>query len=266
MLRSINELLGYGLFAKDEDVGKCKDLLFDDRWWTIRYMVADTGIWLADHQVLVSPHMIDKADWKTRHILLNITKKKLEDCPSLLENETVSREHEKKISLYFSYPYYWSGTELWGNGFYPLAAEMTQKALEQEETNPEEEEKENHLRSFKEVKGYYINASDGEIGHVEDFIVDDKTWALRYFVVDTRNWFPGGKKVLLSLNWAKSIDWARSTFTVDLEKKQIEDAPEFDPEQPVNKEVEVRLYDYYGRPLERNIDKQLQQNIANPFI
>lgn len=266
MLRSAEQLLGYGLFAQQEDVGTCKDLLFDDRWWTIRYMVADTGNWLVGHQVLVSPHMIVKADWKTRHILLNIPKHKLEECPTPLEHETVSREHEKKIFQHFGYPYYWSGAGLWGSEPYPIAADAALAEQMQEETGPKEDKKENHLRSFKAIKGYDIKALDGEIGHVEDFIVDDKTWALRYVVVDTRNWFPGGKKLLLSMNWARSVDWAKSTFEVDMKKEQIENAPEFDPEEPVNMETEVRLYDYYGRPMERNIDKRLQQNIGNPFI
>ncbi|MBU1196732.1 MAG: PRC-barrel domain-containing protein [Proteobacteria bacterium] len=267
MLRSIEQLLGYGLFAKNDDVGKCKDLLFDDRWWTIRYMVADTGNWLVGHQVLVSPHMIVKADWKTRHILLNISKQKLEECPTPLEHETVSREHEKKIFQYFGYPYYWSGPGLWGSEPFPIATDAVLAAQMHEEADSKKEnKKENHLRSFKVVKGYDIKALDGEIGHVKDFIVDDKSWALRYVVVDTRNWFPGGKKVLLSLDWARSIDWAESTFEVDLKKEQIENAPEFDPEQPVNVETEVRLYDYYGRPMEANIDKRLQQNIGNPFL
>ncbi len=113
--------------------------------------------------------------------------------------------------------------------------------------------------------GYDIEASDGNIGHVEDFILEDKTWALRYVVVDTRNWLPGGKKVFLSLDWITKVSWEKSTFFLDISKAQVENSPEFDPEKPVNIGDETRLYDYYGRPFEKNITKKLQAMIANPF-
>jgi hypothetical protein len=143
----------------------------------------------------------------------------------------------------------------------PPAAE--DEDLDDSESDPEQE---NHLRSFKKVKGYFIKASDGEIGHVEDFILDDDTWALRYVVVDTRNWLPGGKKVLLSLHWVNAIHWLDSTFEMDLTTQAIKDGPEFDPRKPVNQEIETQLYDYYGRPFEKTIDKNIQQHIANPFV
>jgi len=78
---------------------------------------------------------------------------------------------------------------------------------------------ENHLRSYKEFKGYDIEASDGKIGHVEDFILKDKTWALRYVVVDTLNWLPGGKKVILSLNWVKFVSVPVFLISIETEDK-----------------------------------------------
>ncbi|MBU0995924.1 MAG: PRC-barrel domain-containing protein [Proteobacteria bacterium] len=272
MLRRINEIIGYTLFAKENEVGKCKDLLFDDQLWTVRHMVADTGGWLVGQKVLVSPVMVQKTDWQMQSIFLDITREQLEKCPFLLEDEPVSREHERKMFQYIDHPYYWLNDGLWDHSEYPavrthVPEESAQKADEEilkEIEEPDREE--NHLRSYKEVKGYKIEASDGNIGHVEDFILEDKTWALRYVVVDTRNWLPGGKKVLLSLNWVKKVNWELSTLFLDISKEQAENSPEFDPEQPVNIEYETRLYDYYGRPFEKNITKKLQKMIANPFI
>lgn len=261
MLRSTNELIGYRLYAKNDDVGKCDDLLFDDQWWTIRHMEANTGGWLIGHHVLVSPIMIEKADWESRMIVLNISKETLAECPSPSTDEPVSREHEKRIHEYYGFPHYWTGSDLWGPGLYPTEV-LSQETKIIEETLPGD----NRLRSFKEVKGYAIQAVDGKIGHVQDFILDDETWALRYLIVDTRNWLPGGKKVMLSLNWAESVSWEESKFSVNLMKDQIKNSPAFDPLKPVNAEVETRLYDYYGRPFENTISKQLQQNIANPFV
>ncbi|GAB6145480.1 PRC-barrel domain-containing protein [Desulfocicer niacini] len=270
MLRSINEIIGYTFFVKEDDVGKCKDLLFDDQLWTVRHMVADTGGWLMDKKVLISPVMVQITDWQMQSIFLEITREQLEECPSLMEDEPISREHERKMFQYLNYPYYWAHDGLWGPGAYP--AVMTQipdnsAQKHDEETLEEEEEKveENHLRSFKEVKGYDIEASDGNIGYVEDFILEDKTWALRYVVLNTRNWLPGGKKVILSLNWVKKVSWEQSTLFLDISREQVENSPDFDPEKPVNIEYETRLYDYYGRPFEKNITKKLQRMIANPF-
>ncbi|MBK9166200.1 MAG: PRC-barrel domain-containing protein [Bryobacterales bacterium] len=104
-----------------------------------------------------------------------------------------------------------------------------------------------HLRSVREVSGYRIRAADGEIGRVADFIVDTDGWAIRYLVVDTRNWLPG-RKVLVAPRWVQSIDWGDRLVHVRLHREDIKNSPEFDPNEPVNREYEARLYDYYGRP------------------
>ncbi|THB78457.1 MAG: PRC-barrel domain containing protein [Desulfobacteraceae bacterium] len=267
MLRSTNEILGYRLNTIDQDVGSCKDLLFDDQWWTIRHLLANTGVWMIGKKVLISPAMINKPDWKTRNIFLNVSKDEIEKCPAPIEDEPVSREYERKMSRHYGIPYYWGDAGLWGPAAYPYAVEpvLTESMNESEEDVPEQET-ENHLRSIKEVTGYDIKASDGNIGHVEDFIMDDDTWALRYVIVDTRNWLPGGKKVLLPLTWAESVSWTRAEFEVNLSKSEIENCPEFDPEKPINVEYEARVYDYYGRPLDTKIDRAAQQHIANPFV
>jgi hypothetical protein len=104
-----------------------------------------------------------------------------------------------------------------------------------------------HLRSTQEVLGYYIHASDGDLGHVEDFIVDDDNWTIRYMVVDTRNWLPG-KKVLVAPEWITEVSWGESKVYVDLTQDAIKDSPEYDPTETVNRLYEERLYDFYGRP------------------
>ncbi|MGQ9572218.1 MAG: PRC-barrel domain-containing protein [Dehalococcoidia bacterium] len=118
----------------------------------------------------------------------------------------------------------------------------TARRIEEEEARRRESE-DPHLRSVKEVTGYHIQATDGEIGHVEDFILDDEDWVIRYMVVDTRNWLPG-KKVLVAPGWVENIDWSESKVAVGLSREEIKDSPEYDPSAPVNREYEVRLYDY----------------------
>lgn len=232
MLRSIKSLRGYILRATDGDVGKVREFYFDDRFWTVRYLVADTGRWLVDRLVLLSPASLGDPDWERNLFPVNLTKDQVEKSPLISADEPVSRQMEVDLHGYYGWPPYWHAA--------PYIAAAQASAQRREKGDP-------HLRSTREVIGYHIRATDGEIGHVDDFVVDDKAWAIRYMVVDTRNWLPG-KKVLVAPQWTMDVDWAGRRVNVDLTKDTIENGPEFDPSQPVNREYEVRLYDYYGRP------------------
>jgi hypothetical protein len=110
----------------------------------------------------------------------------------------------------------------------------------------ETESADSHLRSTKEVTGYHIEATDGEIGHVENFIVDHDIWAIQYLEVNTRNWWPG-KKVLMSPHWIERVSWTDSKVYVDLSRDTIKNGPQYIDSMPVTREYEHRLYDHYKR-------------------
>jgi hypothetical protein len=112
---------------------------------------------------------------------------------------------------------------------------------------PPEELGDPHLQSSRDVPGYYIQARDGQIGHIEDCIVDTASWAIRYMVVDTVHWWPG-KKVLVAVTWIEAVDWAESLVPVDLSRDQVQGSPGFHATTPMNRDYESRLYDYYGQP------------------
>lgn len=246
MLRSVKELTGYVLHAEDGEIGRCKDFLFDDEHWTIRYMVADTGKWLPGRKVLVSPISLGEPDWQARLLPVRLTKKQIEDSPDLDEDAPVSRQYEINWNQYYAWPSYWAGPGIWGPGAYPT----TLYAQEREEAGggeAEEQPEETHVRSVNEVTGYHVAALDGEIGHIDDFIVDEALWVLRFAVIDTRNLLPG-KKVLLATRWISSVDWYDRRVIMDLTVDAIKNGPTYDPSTPVNREYEERLYDYYGRP------------------
>jgi sporulation protein YlmC with PRC-barrel domain len=245
MLRSVKEITGYMIQAKDGKIGRCKDFLFDDEMWTIRYMVADTGKWLPDKKVLISPVSLGEPDWASNLFPVRLSKKQIEQAPELDDNAPVSRQYEIKYHEYFGWPLYWQGLEVWGPYNYPgpLFSEKKKEGVEVGYKNGDP-----HLRSAKEVTGYHIHANDGEIGHVEDFIVDDQTWTIRYMVIDTSNWLPGSRKVLVSPTWIDSVDWLENRVGMDLTVDQIKQGPEYDPSEPINPTYEVRLYDFYGRP------------------
>jgi hypothetical protein len=243
MLRSINDLQKYSLLADDGAIGRCREFFFDENTWAVRYLVADTRKWLPGRRVLISPLALGEPDWSANQLRVKLTKNDVRRSPAVDTDNPISRENEKEIHEHFGWNPYWINPPLGASAAAATAAaheQRKQTALALKETD-------NTLRSTEEVTGYHIHAEDGEVGHVEDFIVDDATWTIHYVVVDTRNVLPG-KKVLIAPDWVKNIDWAGQRMEIGLPKDRIKSAPEFNPASPVNREYETRLYDYYGRP------------------
>ncbi|MEA1910088.1 MAG: PRC-barrel domain-containing protein [Spirochaetota bacterium] len=243
MLHSLKDLYNYNLIADDGEIGRSKDFIFDDLLWTVRYMVANTGKWLFGKKVLISPISLGKPNLISRHIPVKLTKKLIEGSPELDEDAPVSRQHEINWHKYYSWTYYWQGPYTWGIASLPIA--LSEKTDTKNKSKEDTGDK--HLRSVKEVTGYHILARKDEIGHVEDFIVDDKTWTIRYIVVDTRNWLPG-KKVLVSPTWIESVNWAEREVKIYLTKDIVESSPEYNHSIPINREYEWNLHNYYKLP------------------
>jgi hypothetical protein len=104
-----------------------------------------------------------------------------------------------------------------------------------------------NLRSTHDVSGHNIQASDGQIGHIDDFILDDETWAIRYLIIDTRNWWPG-KKVLISPRWIDHINWSESKVFVNLLRETIRQSPEYTDESLLTRDYEIELHQRYNLP------------------
>jgi hypothetical protein len=245
MQYSAKDLKGYAIGATDGDIGKLDDFYFDDESWTIRYLVAETGNWLLNRKVLISPFAIGKADLSKKRLNVTLTKKQVEESPSIDTDKPVSRQHEASYLDYYGYPYYWIGPHLWGPITYPRLSGAAQKRNE-EVRALREEANDLHLRSASKVTGHHIEATDGHIGHAEDFLIDGETWEIRYMVVDTQNWWPG-KKVLVAPLWISRVSWSDSTVCVDLSREMIKNGPEYHP-KALNRKYEETLYDYYKRP------------------
>jgi uncharacterized protein YrrD len=227
-MRTAGELKGGTIEAMDGDIGSVQDLYFDDQSWTIRYVVVDTGAWLPGRQVLISPFAFQTVPGASR-LRTSLSKKQIEDSPSLDTDRPVNRQREIEFAQYYGYPYYWGGPYRWGALAYPdLPINPPQPSpVEQEMLGREREGGDPNLRSARDVMGYYISATDGDLGHVEDLLIDDKTWAIYYIIVDTRNWLPG-RRVLVSPEWIRKVSWEDSKVYVNLSKRHIEAAPEFE--------------------------------------
>jgi len=247
MLFKTKTLKGYKLDSLDGEFGKVQEFLFDDHHWSIRYLVANTGNWLTGRQVLISPYALVAAIKAEEHIAVDLTKKQIEGSPLLSSDKPVSRQFEESYYGYYGWPRYWQESK--PLGLSPIFGIISSAAPEVESgprPSPIQTEWNPHLRSTDAVQGHSIQALDGEIGHVEDFIIDDETWAIRYLVVDTRNWWPG-KKVLVSPQWIERVSWSESKVFVNLSRDAIKQSPEYTEESLLTRDYEARLHQHYQR-------------------
>lgn len=232
MLSKAKTLKGYKLESLDGEIGKVKEFYFDDQHWAIRYLVADTGTWLTERQVLISPYALLGVNKEEQHISIDLTKKQIEDSPSLNTDKPVSRQFEEAYYGYYGWPMYWEGP------YVRDREKWTKSTHAGKAWDP-------HLRSTRDVSGHHIQAADGEIGHVEDFIIDDGTWAIRYLIIDTRNWWPG-KKILVSPQWIERVSWDELKVFVNLTRETIKKSPEYTEESLLTRDYETALHRHYN--------------------
>ena len=260
MLRSMRDLEGYVIRATDGPIGHVKDFYFDDKSWVIRYLIVDTGSWLSSRKVLISPIAIGQSNTVDRILPASITREQVKNSPDIDTDKPVSRQHEMEYSGYYSYPYYWGGAGFWGAGVYPSAmlmgvgfdgsdaAHATAQAAEARAAREaaRHQDDDPHLRSGHAVIRYDIEASDGGIGHVEGLLIDEETWAIRYLIVNTGNWWLG-HQVLVAPQWIKSVSWPDHSVVVNLTQQAVKDAPPYDSAIKLERDQEIGLHKHYER-------------------
>jgi hypothetical protein len=259
MLRSMKNLENYVISATDGDIGHLRDFYFDDDAWVVRYFVVNAGNWLDSRMVLVSPISVQHAHWAEQTLTVSISKEQVKNSPDIDTDMPVSRQNEEQYFTYYGYPYYWGGLGMWGDGLYPYTmypgyagygSDRVERERELEDYLRAERARHRnddpHLRSCNAVVGYRLHTTDGEIGHVAGFLVDDNTWAIRYLIIDTSNWWVG-HKVLIAPQWITGVHWNDQTVSVDLSRESIKSAPHYDPTQPWSREQDERLYQHYRR-------------------
>ena len=252
MIRSMKALHGFTICTTDGDVGTVRECYFDDMSFTVRYLVVDTGKWLSGRKVLLSPIALHAVRLEHKCVEASLTKAQVEKSPDIDTDQPVARQHETNYFGYYGYAPYWKGENLWGASPYPHPGSLAPEHhagfgperrwvwAVRRGTNP-------HLRSSHVVTGYRIKATDGDIGHVEDFLVDDESWAIRYLVVRTGRWC-SDRKVLLAPAWIEQVDWHHSEVHVKVTRAQIEKSPKYDPTRPIERAYESQLEGHYGQP------------------
>lgn len=247
MLMNLKQLKGFAIHAQDGALGTVDDFYFDDETWAIRYLTVETGGWLEGRQVLISPISVTNTDWQAKQLDVALTKSQVENSPTIDTRKPVSRQHEAEYLGYYGYPYYWGGPYTGGPGFYASDLAVPPPVLAGSPNVTPEESQDSHLHSCHAVTGYHIGATDGEIGHVDGFIVEDRVWSIRYIEVATRNWWPG-RKVLVSPAWIQRISWQDSSVYAGLSQDAIKTGPEYVESMPITRDYEDRLHVHYGQP------------------
>ncbi len=243
-LRSTNSLKGYQLGAQDGGIGECSDFLFDDESWVVRYLLADTRKWLPGRKVLISPISIGEIEVIGRTVNVSLSKDQIKNSPPLETSAPVSRKYEMFFNKHFGWSDYWDGSAIWGNDAYPGSLKSRSEMQEIEQTA----DRRSNIRSTSEVAGYRIHAQDDDVGLVEDFLVEEETWIIRYLVIDTSTWIPGSKRVIVEPNWVDQVRWDDRSISLRMTKEQIENSPEYDPLVPVYRDYEKSIFDHYDFP------------------
>jgi hypothetical protein len=218
MLRSIKELYDDRLGASDGEIGSVKDFYFDDQDWAIRYVIADTGTWLPGRQVLLAPHSLGRLDQGSKVLCVNLTRKQIENSPSIELHKPVSRQYEEEYYRYFGWPYYWQGEQLWGLSGTPIPTPANTPIPGSPVTIPSRADP--HLRSARAVNGYHLQATDGIIGHICDFMMDAQSWSIGQFVIKTGHRL-SGNEVLLHTSAVNRISYEESTVFVNLTQSEV---------------------------------------------
>jgi uncharacterized protein YrrD len=218
LLYRMEKLIGLSIRASDGELGTLQDVYFDDYLWTARYLVVDTGDWLEERRVLLSPTSVVNIDWDRRSVPVTLTTQQVKASPHIDTDKPISRQHETDLL-----------------GYYGIASEHAGTPVD------------SHLRSAREVRSFHLQTTNASIGHVDDFLIDYESWVMRYIVVDTRDW-RNGKNVVISPQWITWVDWAQRLMTVDVTRDTVQRAPEYNPAINHSRAYEASLHRHYQRP------------------
>ncbi|MFW5689236.1 MAG: PRC-barrel domain-containing protein, partial [Spirochaetota bacterium] len=214
MFRNLRDLEGFRLAAQDGEIGHVTDCYFEDDAWAVRYLIVSTGSWLFGKKVLISPNAVLEIRWDYDCIKVNLTMEQVRNSPDIDTDRPISRQQEAEYHLYYNFPPYWGGVALWGRYDEPGAEPTEDEAASTDRDRKWNAKWDSHLRSAREVRGYRVVAIDGQVGHVDNFLVDPDTWAVRYLVINTGGWLKK-HEVLFTPKLVDQVIWGQTTVNVN---------------------------------------------------
>jgi hypothetical protein len=254
VLRNTTAIKGYAIAASDGHLGTVSDFLFDDVTWVVRWLVVDTGTWLSGRKVLLPALALGHINPSRNEFAVRLTKQEVRDSPNIGTKRPVSRQMEASVYDYYGWSPYWTSGFYMGGYRYGLGYEpgttwpipVRESTLREENiATSRRSDDDPHLRSIGEVVGYHIHADYGEIGHVEDFLMEEADWSIHYLVVDTKNWWPG-KRVLVSPRSVTGIGWTDNLVNINVGRQRVKDSPAYDENTPLDRTYEQKYHEYYG--------------------
>lgn len=240
MKQSLETLTSFTIQTTDGLKGHIKDFLFDEKQWIIRYLEADFGTFFQSRKVLIPRVFLKNPQWQEKHFPVDLATSEIDKCPHLEEHLPVSRKYEQALYRHYNLPVYWSGSY-----FGPVGKLKPPEPGKPPEKTFDEDEPDTILRSFNEINGYTVHALDGRLGHIDDMIIDDAGWQVVYAVIDTSNWLPWSKKVLIAVEWILKISYFDGEVMINLPTETINNAPEYHPTLPLDDNYEKTLYDFF---------------------
>ena len=250
MLIKATDTTGYDVQASDGTLGTVCDLLFDDASWTVRWLVVETGSWWADHRVLIPASALGHPDPEGRRFPVNLTMAQVKGSPDVDTHRPVSRQFESSAYDYYGYSPYW-GTDLYMGGFgywggmAPMAPSPETEPRAEEIAQVQRRNDDPNLRSVADISTYHIHATDGEIGHLSDVLIDDSDWSVKYLIVNTSNWWQG-KEVLISPRSTESIRWTENLIYLGVNRDRVRTSPEYDASHPITTAFDTEMASHYG--------------------
>jgi len=253
MLQLESVLKGFAIEARDGRIGTVSDFLFVDTTWKVRWLVVDTGTWLTERKVLIHPSAIGQVDHARQELPVKLTKAQVEGSPEILQDRPMSLQMEGSLYDYYGWDARWGGSGAMALPLVPPPYFGLASVREEAAVDSRLDQEDPHLQSIAAVTGYYIKASDGEVGHVENFLIDDTSWDIRYLIVETRNWWPG-KHVLVSPYAVREISWSDHQIRLDLARDKVKTSPPWTPSEIIDQDYEERLRNHYQWPDLRPFD------------
>ncbi|MEO9230349.1 MAG: PRC-barrel domain-containing protein [Devosia sp.] len=252
MLWTASKIKGYAVAASDGDIGTVNDLLFDDSSWVVRWLVVETGNWFAGRKVLLPTSTLGHADPLLQKFSVKLTRQQVKDSPDVDSERPVSRQIETDLYGHYGwYPYWGYGGYMGGYGYGSfmgspfLGPGPSERRSEEEALQARRDHEDPHLRSVAAVDGYHIHATDGEIGHVEDILVEETDWSIRYLIVDTKNWW-SGQHVLISPRSARDVSWNDRVIDLTVDRETVRSSPTYDASMTIDRDYEDRFNAFYS--------------------
>jgi len=248
MLWDAAAIKGYTIAGSDGPLGTVSDFLFDDASWKMRWLVVDVGRWLSGRNVLIPVSALGRPDPASRQFFVKLTVQQIKVCPDIAQHLPVSRQAESDLYAYYGWEPYWADSyfgDMMPTAFVPRPYQALARPRELGRVNSPKRPGDPHLRSIEAIIGYHVHATDGEIGHVGDFLAEEPGWDIRYIKVDTKNWLPGRRVVISPLS-ISAIDWAQRLVFLDVDREKVRHSPLYDPSSTVDGAYDEAILTYYG--------------------